>query len=84
MTKPENKITIAPGAQIVGVHSNTLRRLERMGFIQSQRNYLGYRIFKLEDLLRLKAERDRLVETFSKEERWTTGQPLMAKGSGAR
>jgi DNA-binding transcriptional MerR regulator len=51
---------VSEGAAFVGVHPNTLRRLARVGLIKARRNYLGYRVFSLQELLRLKATRERL------------------------
>jgi DNA-binding transcriptional MerR regulator len=43
-------------AKILGCHENTVRNLERRGAIKSSRNQYGYRVFKVEDVFRLRLQ----------------------------
>jgi len=54
------KITIAKAAEIVNCHPETIRRLDRKGVIKAKRDYRGFRVFNIEELLKLKKERERL------------------------
>jgi DNA-binding transcriptional MerR regulator len=54
------KMTIAKAAKIAGCHPETLRRLERRGLLKAKRDYRGFRIFDLNDLLKLKKEREKI------------------------
>ena len=60
MMAVKTEYRVAEGAAFLGCHVNTLRRLDKIGAIKAHRNYLGHRIFMLQDLLRLKADRERL------------------------
>jgi len=51
---------VAEGAEFIGCHANTLRRLDKVGIIKARRDYRGHRVFMIQDLLRLKSERERL------------------------
>lgn len=54
--KEENKITVGKAAEILGVSSSTLRRLESAHRISSQREANGHRSYLKEDVFRLKEE----------------------------
>lgn len=54
------RITIAKAAEIVNCHPETIRRLDRKGIIKVRRDYRGFRVFDVEELLKLKKERERL------------------------
>jgi len=54
------KLTVTKAAKIVNCHPETLRRLERRGLLKAQRDYRGFRIFDLNDLLKLKREREKI------------------------
>jgi DNA-binding transcriptional MerR regulator len=62
MVAVKSDYKISEGAAFVGCHPNTLRSLDRLGIIRARRNYLGYRVFSLQDLLKLKTERETLKE----------------------
>jgi len=52
----------AKAAAIMGLHPETLRRLNNAGKLPAKRDWRGHRVFYLVDLLRLKAEHERLTE----------------------
>jgi len=54
------KLYITEASKIVKCHPETLRRLERRGLLNAQRDYRGFRVFNLNDLLGLKRKRERL------------------------
>lgn len=54
------KMTITKAAEVINCHPETLRRLERRGVIKAKRDYRGFRIFDLNDLLKLKKEREKI------------------------
>lgn len=60
MEKPTTAKQVTNGARIIGCHPETLRRLERRGLIKAKRDYRGWRLFELEDLLNLKAKREKV------------------------
>lgn len=53
------RILIAKAAEIINCHPETIRRLDRKGIIKVKRDYRGFRVFNLEELLKLKRERER-------------------------
>lgn len=53
-------IRIAKAAQIVNCHPETIRRLDRKGVIKAKRDYLNFRVFTMDELLKLKKEREKL------------------------
>jgi excisionase family DNA binding protein len=55
------KFTVGKAAGYLGCHPETVRRLERKGTLKGKRDYRGFRIFDLEELLKLKKLRDRLT-----------------------
>ena len=62
MTGVKTTYRVEESADFVGCHANTLRRLDKLGIVKARRDYRGHRIFMLQDLLRLKAEREQLKE----------------------
>jgi len=54
--------TVDRAAKILKCHPDTIRRLARTGVLPAKRNYRGWRMFKMEDLIRLKREREKLTE----------------------
>lgn len=62
MIAVKTEYRVADGAEFLGCHANTLRRLDKVGIIKARRNYQGHRIFMLQDLLKLKSEREQLKE----------------------
>lgn len=61
MDQREERVTVSRVADILGVHPDTVRRMDRRGELPSFRNWLGQRVFYLDTVLRVKAERERLV-----------------------
>ena len=59
----ENLLHTAKAAAFVGLHPETLRRLNNRGLLRAKRDWRGHRVFCLQDLLRLKSEREQLKES---------------------
>ena len=55
-------LKVAQAAEVLEVHPITVRRLDQKGILKSRRNYLGHRVFRLDDVLKLKRERETLQE----------------------
>jgi len=55
------RITVSKAAEIVNCHPETIRRLDRRGILRAKRDYRGFRIFRMEDLLNLKKEREKVI-----------------------
>ena len=53
-------LTVSKAAEIINCHPETIRRLDRRGVIKAKRDYKGHRVFNLNELLRLKKEREKL------------------------
>jgi DNA-binding transcriptional MerR regulator len=53
-------LTVKQASKILGVHENSMRNFDRRGLIKSYRDHRRYRMFDLNDVLRLKEERERL------------------------
>lgn len=53
-------LTVSKAAEFVGVHANTLRRYARNGRIASLRDYRNYRLYNVDDLKRLRDEKNEL------------------------
>ncbi len=62
MMAVKTEYRVAEGAEFVGCHANTLRRLDKVGIIKARRDYRGHRVFLIQDLLKLKADRQQLKE----------------------
>ena len=62
MMAVKTEYRVQEGAELVGCHANTLRRLDKVGIIKAHRDYRGHRIFLLQDLLKLKANRHELKD----------------------
>jgi excisionase family DNA binding protein len=72
-------LTVKQASKILGVHENSIRNFDRRGILRSYRDHRRYRLFELEDVLKLKEKRDRLEfkdEPFS-------GSTLLTQASGA-
>ena len=54
------RITVIKAAEVIGCHPETVRRLNRRGVLKAKRDYRGFRIFNLEDLIKIKKEREKL------------------------
>jgi excisionase family DNA binding protein len=57
-----NDITVGEAAKILKCHPDTVRRYERRGQLKAKRDYRGFRIFELEEILRVKTQRQKLEE----------------------
>lgn len=53
-------LTVAKAAEVLNCHPETIRRLNRRGILKAWRDYRGFRIFNLEEVLKVKKERERL------------------------
>jgi DNA-binding transcriptional MerR regulator len=51
------QLLISDAAKVISCHPDTLRRLEKKGLIKAVRDYRGFRVFKLADLLKLREQR---------------------------
>lgn len=54
------KLLVSRAAQVLNVHPETIRRLERQGVLKAKRDYRGFRVFNLDEVLRVKEERAKL------------------------
>ena len=50
-------LRVKEAAEILQCSSETIRRLTKRGALKAHRNFLGHRIFSLNDLLKAQAER---------------------------
>lgn len=55
-----DRLTVIKAAEILNCHPETIRRLNRRGILKSKRDYRGFRIFNLQELLKVKKERETL------------------------
>ena len=53
-------LTITPTARELGVCTDTVRQYVREGVLPAYRNYRGWRVFRPEDVERLRMERQKL------------------------
>lgn len=53
-------ITVKEAAKELGCHPETVRRLNRRGILNAKRDYRNFRIFNLEEVLKIKGERETL------------------------
>ncbi len=53
-------LKVKGAAEFLGCSSETIRRLNRRGILKAHRDYLGHRVFLLDELLKLKAQREEL------------------------
>lgn len=58
----QNHFYCARAAEFVGLHPETLRRLNNRGLLPAKRDWRGHRVFDVADLLKLKSERERLTD----------------------
>jgi DNA (cytosine-5)-methyltransferase 1 len=47
-------------AELLKCSSETVRRLNRKGILKAHRDFLGHRVFDLDEVLKLKAQREEL------------------------
>ena len=64
----EELIHVSQAADILEVHPETVRRMDTRGELHSRRDWRGHRVFDLEELLRAKEKRERLVDFALKEQ----------------
>ncbi len=60
-------LTVKEVARILGLHENTVRDLERKGKLKAVRDYRNYRIFCLDEVLKLKSKRETSKEILNLE-----------------
>lgn len=53
-------LTVGQVSRELGVSAETIREYARRGILPAMRNYLGWRLFKTQDVERLKREREKL------------------------
>lgn len=56
----EGLITVSKAAEILDCHPETVRRLERRGLLTAKRDYRRFRVFDIREILKIKAEREKL------------------------
>lgn len=54
------RLGVKRAAEVLECSSETIRRLDRRGILKARRNFLGHRVFELDTLLKIKAEREEL------------------------
>ena len=55
------KVTVSEAAKILDCHPDTVRRYEKCGQLKAKRDYRGFRIFRLSEILRMKSRRQKLI-----------------------
>ena len=61
-TDMDKNLTISMAAKLLERHPETVRRLNRKGFLKAKRNFLGHRIFAEKDVISLKRKMEKLSE----------------------
>jgi excisionase family DNA binding protein len=56
-------LRVAEVAELLSVHPLTVRRMDARGELLSRRDWRGHRVFDLEEVLRTKEKRERLVDS---------------------
>jgi len=51
-------LLVKEAAKLLGLHEQSVRNLERHGKLTARRDYRGYRVFDLSDVISLKKERE--------------------------
>jgi len=59
----KNGLLITEAARVLGLHPETLRRWNRKGWLKSRRNYLGYRVFDRQEVLKIKERLEALRDS---------------------
>jgi len=54
------KLKVSQAAKELGCHPETVRRLERRGVLKAKRDYRNFRVFDLDEVLKVKVEREAL------------------------
>jgi DNA-binding transcriptional MerR regulator len=55
-------LLVSQAAEIMNCHPETIRRLNRRGVLKAKRDYRGFRIFNLEEILKIKKQREQLSD----------------------
>ena len=55
------KVKVSGAAIILEVHPETVRRYDKRGILRGKRDFLGHRIFSVEEVMQLKAKLDALT-----------------------
>ena len=55
-------LTVGKAADVMGCHPETIRRLDRRGILNALRDYRGFRVLNLREILRVKTEREKFYE----------------------
>jgi DNA-binding transcriptional MerR regulator len=58
----QKRLKVKEAAEFLRCSSETIRRLNRRGILKAQRNFLGHRVFELDELLKVKAQREELFD----------------------
>ena len=56
-------LLVSEAAQLLKAHPESVGRWERRGVLRAKRDYRGFRVFDLAEVLRLKERREQLTET---------------------
>jgi DNA-binding transcriptional MerR regulator len=72
-------LTVKQVSKILGVHENSVRNFDRRGLIKSYRDHRDYRLFDLQDVLKLKDNREMLELN----EKSVSGSTLLTRGGKA-
>ncbi len=59
-------LLVSEAAQLLKAHPESVRRWERRGLLRAKRDYRGFRVFHLSEVLRLKERREQLTEAKAK------------------
>lgn len=54
------ELKVKGAAQLLQCSNETIRRLNRRGILKAHRDFLGHRVFELDELLKVKAQREEL------------------------
>lgn len=54
-------IMVAEAARVLSVHPETVRRWERKGLMRAKRDYRRFRVFDLQEVLRMKERMEKLT-----------------------
>lgn len=55
-------LRVSKAADLLDVHPETVRRMDARGELRSRRDWRGHRVFDLEEVLRAKEKRERLID----------------------
>jgi excisionase family DNA binding protein len=63
----QERLRVSEVAEVLRVAPITVRRMDARGELHSLRDWRGHRVFELEEVLRVKEKRERLVEAAPEE-----------------